>query len=242
MNGFTVTNMVFRSRGGIVMGDTRKKQCLMIWGGWEGHEPRQCVELMAPLLAAGGLEVRISNTLDTYLEQDYLASLSLIVQIVTMAQITKEQENALLAAVRGGVNFGGWHGGMCDTYRNNVRYQFMTGGQWVAHPGGIIDYTVHITDHEDPITAGIPDFAMHSEQYYMHVDPGNRVLANTTFSGSHENVDWIAGCVMPVIWKRRYGAGRVFYSSLGHVAADFAVPECRETIRRGLLWAAGLHP
>ncbi len=111
----------------------------------------------------------------------------------------------------------------------------MVGGQWVAHPGGVIDYRVNIIDHEDPITAGIADFAMHSEQYYMHVDPANEVLATTTYNG--EIFDWIDGTVMPVVWKRRYGAGRVFYSSLGHVAADFNVPEAREIMRRGLLWA-----
>ena len=111
----------------------------------------------------------------------------------------------------------------------------MVGGQWVAHPGGVIDYTVQITDHMDPITAGINDFAMHSEQYYMHVDPGNQVLATTTF-GSQIH-PWISGTVMPVAWKRMWGQGKVFYTSLGHVANDFDVPEAREIVRRGLLWA-----
>jgi uncharacterized protein len=112
----------------------------------------------------------------------------------------------------------------------------MVGGQWVAHPGNIIDYQVNIVDHEDPITQGLPDFAMHSEQYYMHVDPSNQVLATTTFSGEH--AEWIEGVVMPVVWKRRFGAGRVFYSSLGHVAADFDVPEAKEIVVRGIQWAS----
>ena len=154
-----------------------------------------------------------------------------------MGNITGEQAGGLVKAVRSGVGFAGWHGGMGDAFRDNTEYQFMVGGQWVAHPGGIIDYEVNIIDHEDPITAGLSDFKMNSEQYYMHVDPSNEVLATTTFSGAH--APWIKGCVMPVVWKRMYGEGRVFYSSLGHVAADFDVPEVQEIMKRGMLWAAG---
>jgi type 1 glutamine amidotransferase len=155
-----------------------------------------------------------------------------------MGNITNEQWQGLETAVKAGAGIGGWHGGMCDAFRQNTGYQFMTGGQWVAHPGGIVDYTVDIVNPQDSIVAGIKPFAMHSEQYYMHTDPGNEVLATTTFSGKHEGADWIAGTVMPVVWKRRYSKGRVFYSSLGHVAADFNVPETKEITRRGLLWAS----
>ena len=108
-----------------------------------------------------------------------------------------------------------------DAFRDAVDYQFVVGGQWVAHPGNIIDYTVQITDQNHPITAGLGEFAMHSEQYYMHVDPSNKIMATTTFNGDHAY--WIDGVVMPVVWKRKYGKGRVFYSSLGHVAAEFQV-------------------
>ena len=125
---------------------------------------------------------------------------------------------------------------MADSFRNSTEYQFMVGGQWVAHPGNIIDYEVHIAKPDDPITAGLHDFHMHSEQYYMHVDPLNEVLATTTFSG--EYAPWIAGCVMPVVWKKRWGQGRVFYSSLGHVRRDFDVPEALEIMKRGILWAS----
>ena len=212
------------------------KSALVVWGGWEGHEPRQCVDIFAPYLREQGYEVEIADTLDVYLDERKLRALDLIVQVYTMSTITREQERGLLAAVKGGVGFGGWHGGMADAFRDNPNYQYMVGGQWVAHPGGIIDYTVNITDHDDPVTAGLSDFAMHSEQYYMHVDPSNEVLATTTFGGEHD--PWIAGCVMPVVWKRRYGEGKVFYCSLGHVARDFDVPEARELVRRGLLWAS----
>ncbi|MCS7220279.1 MAG: ThuA domain-containing protein [Anaerolineae bacterium] len=213
-----------------------KKSALFVWGGWEGHEPKQCVDIFAPWLRDQGYEVEIADTLDVYLNQEKMKSLSLIVQVWTMGTITREQEQGLLDAIASGVGFAGWHGGMADSFRNSTDYQFMVGGQWVAHPGGIIDYEVHIVKPEDPIVAGLKDFKMHSEQYYMHVDPSNEVLATTTFSG--EYVPWIAGVVMPVVWKRRWGQGRVFYCSLGHVAKDFDVIEARTIVQRGMLWAS----
>jgi type 1 glutamine amidotransferase len=212
------------------------KKALMVWGGWEGHEPQKCVHLFAPLLRAQGYEVEISDTLNAYLNPEKMQSYALISQVWTMGTITPQQEKGLLDAIRAGVGFAGWHGGMADAFRNNPEYQFMVGGQWVAHPGGIIDYTVQITRPDDPITAGLKDFAMHSEQYYMHVDPSNEVLATTTFDNRY--LDWINGAIMPVVWKRRWGQGKVFYCSLGHVAQDFDVPEAREIVRRGMLWAS----
>ena len=210
---------------------------LFAYGGWEGHEPKQCVDVFAPLLEGHGFEVQMSDTLDVYLDAERLKGLDLIVPVWTMSSISKEQEAGLLSAIEGGVNVAGWHGGMADSFRNSTNYQFMVGGQWVAHPGNVIDYTVTIVRPDDPITAGINDFPMHSEQYYLHVDPSNEVLATTTFGG--EYAPWIAGTVMPVVWKRRWGAGRVFYCSLGHVAADFDVPEARTLVERGMLWASG---
>jgi uncharacterized protein len=212
-----------------------KKTALINWGGWEGHEPQQCAELFAALL--DDFEVRVVNDLNVYTDRDYLESLSLIVPVWTMSQITKEQERGLLDAVKSGVGLAGWHGGMADSFRQNTEYQFMVGGQWVAHPDNIIDYRVNIVNHDDPITKGLPDFQMHSEQYYLHTDPGNQVLATTTFC-DRVSAPWVNGTVMPVVWKRRWGAGRVFYSSLGHVRADFDVPEARAIQLRGLRWAA----
>jgi type 1 glutamine amidotransferase len=214
----------------------KKKKALFVWGGWEGHEPKQCVDIFAPWLKEQGFDVEISNTLDSYLDAAKLKSLDLIVQAVTQATITPEQEKGLLDAVMDGVGIAGWHGGLADSFRSSVNYEYMIGGQWVAHPGGVIDYEVNITDPKDPITAGLQDFKMHSEQYYMQVDPNNKVLATTRFSGQYDR--WIKGVVMPVVWKKPFGKGRVFYTSLGHVAADFDVPEAREIVKRGMLWAA----
>lgn len=212
------------------------RKALIVRGGWDGHEPRQTTDIFAPILRAEGFDVEISETMDVYTDEAKMKSLSLIVPCWTMGQITGEQEKGLLQAVKSGVGIAGWHGGMGDSFRNNTGYQFMVGGQWVEHPGGIVKYRVNIVKPEDPIVAGLSDFEMESEQYYMHTDPGNEVLATTTFTG--DVYPWIAGTVMPVVWKRMYGEGRVFYTSLGHVAKDFDVPEAREIVRRGMLWAA----
>ena len=212
------------------------KKVLMVWGGWDGHEPKQCVDIFAPLLNALGFEVQISDNLDVYKDEDLMSELSLIVPVWTMGEIEREQERGLLDAVHKGVGIAGWHGGMADSFRSNTEYQFMVGGQWVAHPDGIIDYEVNIIS-DDPIVEGIQAFRMKSEQYYLHVDPGNEILATTTFRGSVSS-PWINGTTIPVVWKRMWGNGKVFYSSLGHVASDFDVDEAREIQLRGLVWAA----
>lgn len=212
------------------------KQAYIFWGGWAGHDPRQCAELFGQLLRDAGYDAIVEGGLDRLDDGEFLCSQDLIVPMYTQGELEPGRTRNLLAAVESGVGIGGWHGGMGDSFRNNVDYQFMVGGQWVAHPGNVIDYTVNIIDHDDPITTGLDDFRMHSEQYYLHTDPSNEVLATTTFSGEH--LSWVEGTVMPVAWKRRWGAGRVFYCSLGHHIEDFDVQEAREIVRRGLLWAA----
>ncbi|HNW01404.1 MAG TPA: ThuA domain-containing protein [Burkholderiaceae bacterium] len=211
------------------------KKALIVWGGWHGHEPEQGSQIVRDILQNNGFEVRVETQTAAFADPA-LAQLNLIVPIYTMSKIEKEECANLTAAVRSGVGLAGFHGGMCDSFRDSVEYQFMTGGQWVAHPGGVIDYRVNITRPDDAVMAGLSDFDYRSEQYYMHVDPSNEVLATTTFSGEH--AEWITGVVMPVAWKRRHGQGRVFYSSLGHVSAEFQVPQMRTIFERGMLWAA----
>ena len=212
------------------------KKVLWVYGGWEGHDPKKCTDLFVPWMREEGAEVIVSDTLDSYLDEELMSSVDLVVQIMTMSDITKDQEQMLLKTIKNGTGIAGWHGGLGDAFRTRVAYQFMVGGQWVAHPGGVIDYRVNIKDHEDPITKDLKDFDMHSEQYYMHVDPNVKVLATTTYNDKHAS--WIDGCVMPVVWKKYYGKGRVFYSSLGHVVTDFEVPEALEIQKRGFRWAA----
>jgi type 1 glutamine amidotransferase len=212
------------------------KRALIVHGGWDGHDPRGFAERYATVLRDEGFEVEVADTLDALRDAAALSRLSVIVPIWTMGTIEPEQLQPLTDAVAGGVGLAGFHGGMGDAFRDAADYQFMVGGQFVSHPDGIKDYEVTIVDHESPITAALADFQVHSEQYYMHVDPSNHVLATTTFAPA--TAPWVTGTVMPVAWTRRWGEGRVFYSSLGHAPAELDVPEAAELLRRGMLWAA----
>jgi type 1 glutamine amidotransferase len=212
-----------------------QKSVLIVWGGWDGHQPQQCAEIAEKFLIEDGFNVSKENKTSAFADPE-LARFDLIVPIYTMGTIADSEAKNLAATIESGVGLAGYHGGMGDSFRTSTDYQFMTGGQWVAHPGNIISYRVNIIDKSDPITAGIEDFDYTSEQYYMHVDPSNQVLATTTFSG--EFCSWINGVRMPVVWKRLHGQGRVFYSSLGHRAAEFDVPEMATIFRRGMRWAA----
>jgi hypothetical protein len=216
---------------------TERPRALVVHGGWEGHDPRETAEIYGGILQQHGFEVETSETLDAYADPGRLAGLSLIVPIWTMGAIEAAQLRGLVRAVEGGVGVAGWHGSMGDSFRNDPDYQFMVGGQFVAHPDDELAYKVEIVDRADPITRGLDDFTVVSEQYYMHVDPGNRVLATTTFET--RTAPWINGTRMPVVWTRHHGRGRVFYSSLGHTLDDHAIPEVREIHTRGMLWASG---
>jgi len=214
-------------------------KALITRGGWVGHEPVETSEVFRDILIQEDFKVEIVETLDCFLDAEALKSYDLIVPIWTMSTITKEQTDGILAAVESGVGIAGNHGGMCDAFRQDVRWQFMTGGQWVAHPGNAgVTYEINIKRNVPSfIVSGINDFKITSEQYYVHTDPANCVLATTRFpvyGGPHTangSVD------VPVVWTRLWGKGRVFYNSLGHHADAFDIPEARELMRRGFLWA-----
>lgn len=212
-----------------------QKSALIVWGGWEGHTPKASADIVAEMLRAQQFEVTLSNTTQSFADPS-LPTCDLIVPMITMSAIEKLELEGLTAAVRAGTGLAGCHGMMCDAFRNEPEYQFMTGGQWVSHPGNIIDYRVNILPIDSVIMAGLSDFDYQSEQYYMHVDPSNTVLATTCFTGDH--LADVAGVVMPVVWTRHYGLGRVFYSALGHTSAEFAVPQMATIFQRGALWAA----
>ncbi len=216
------------------------QKALIVWGGWDGHTPKQSAERFAADLDAAGYEVILRDSLDAYLDRDLMHSLALVVPTWTMGQITDEQWKGLDEAVRSGVGCAGWHGCLIDSFRMNTEYQFMTGGQWVAHPGNCIpSYRVTIADRDHEITRGLDDFDLpDTEQYFCHVDPGNHVLATTTFDGSYHPELYNVPTVMPYAWTRRWGDGRVFVACWGHTHKDFDVPEAHEITRRGLLWAS----
>ena len=214
------------------------RRILLIYGAYAPHEPEKFASYMIPWLKEEGADVLSFTTLDPYADKSLMKSIDLVIQVYTQGRMTKEQEDGLLEAIeRNGTGMAGWHGGMCDTFHDNERYHFMTGGQWVAHPGGIIVYDVKIVDKKDRVTQGLKDFAMQSEQYYMHVDPNVKVLATTHFNGNANY--WIDGCVMPVTWKKMHGKGRIFYTSIGHnLSHVLERPEAVEMLKRGIRWAS----
>ena len=215
------------------------RKALIVWGGWDGHEPKQVADVFERELKAHGFEVEVANTLDAFRTTD-LTPLSLIVPIWTMSTITGEQLTPVLDAVRGGVGLAGCHGGMGDAFRESTQWQWMTGGQWVAHPGDDgIEYTVRITQPDHFITAGAPaKFAVKSEQYYLHTDPSNNVLAVTRFPVAGGPHTPNGSFEMPQIWTRLWGQGRVYYNALGHHTDIVEQADILPLLVRGLLWAA----
>lgn len=215
----------------------KPRKALFVYGGWKGHAPEKYRDMIVPWLKSEGFDVTVSDTLEPYADKKLMGEVDLIVQIWTQGTITREQLNGLLTAVAGGVGLAGWHGGLGDSFHDSQRYEYMIGGQWVEHPGNDgVPYRVNIIDHDDPVTQGLGDFNVVSEQYYMHVDPNNKVLATTTFNADHDY--WVKGATMPVAWKKVYGKGRVFYTSLGHQPAVYDSPEALTILHRGILWAS----
>lgn len=218
------------------------KSALIVWGGWDGHEPDKVAALFHSILTGEGFQVEVADTLTAFEDYDKLSRLSLIVPIWTMGEIKHEQREPVVKAVRDdGVGLAGCHGGMCDAFRNDTDWQFMTGGQWVAHPGNDgVKYAVNLCRSvSSPIIEGLPDFEVCSEQYYLHVDPGVQVLATCDFpapgvGGPHE----MNPCKMPTVWTKHFGKGRVFYNALGHHADILEAEVPRELMRRGFNWAA----
>lgn len=213
-------------------------KALIVWGGWDGHEPDKVANVFNGILSEIGFDVTVSDSLDAFVDED-LEELHLIVPVWTMGNIKPAQVHPVIQAVANGTGIAGCHGGLCDAFRWDTSWQFMTGGNWVSHPGGDgVEYTVNMTKDAEPLLDGITDFSVTSEQYYLHVDPAVKVLATTRFPV----VDWYhssnGDVDMPVVWTKYWGAGRVFYNSLGHHADVFDQTEPREIMKRGMLWAA----
>jgi type 1 glutamine amidotransferase len=215
-------------------------RALIVRGGWEGHQPVACTELFLDGLRADGFEPTIAETLEVYADQTVMTGVDLVVQCWTRGRLTPEQETGLLECVRGGAGFAGWHGGVTASFPEAAGYQYLVGGRFVCHPGGFVDYDVNIVA-EHSIVDGLGDFSVHTEQYFCHVDPTLTVLATTTFTGDHGAPE-TAGAVVPVVWLRQFGRGRVFVSTLGHAPEDLQLPQTRTITERGLRWAATPHP
>lgn len=212
------------------------KRVLVVYGGWPGHKPEQFAQKVTHWLEAQKAKVILSQSTDSYTDSAIMNSVDLIIQHITMSEMSSEASLGLSRAIQAGVGLAGCHGGLGDSFRNDTEFQYMVGGQFVKHPGGQVDFRVTLSDTQDPITREITDFSLHTEQYYMHYDPSIEVLATTVFSGEHD--PWIEGVTMPVVWKKKYGEGRVFYSALGHSEDVFEIPEVWKLMTRGIEWAA----
>ena len=231
-----VFSFYFSLNAQLDLSSLKDKNILIVYGGWKGHQPEIFANKIAVWLKDKDAKVTLSESTKIFTNEDLMRQVDLIIQHITMSKMSGSESRALQEAVKRGVGLAGSHGGLGDAFRNNTEYQYMIGGQFVKHPGGQVDYTVNITAPENPLVMDIKDFALHSEQYYMHIDPAITILATTQFTG--ENDAWIEGIEIPVVWTKPYGKGRIFYSSLGHNEEDFDIPQVWEIITRGITWAA----
>jgi type 1 glutamine amidotransferase len=217
-----------------------KRSALILCGGWDGHEPKLITERFKKFLESQDFDVAVAETTEILEDKERLMALDLFIPVWTMGkELPKPYIEPLLEAIGSGVGLAGCHGGMCDAFRANVAWQFLTGANWVAHPGSDgTHYRVNIISSSNPLTEGIKDFDVVSEQYYLHVDPANEVLATTRFP----TVKWYHSANgevdVPQVWTRKWGHGRVYYNALGHHNDVFDIPEAWELMKRGLLWAA----
>jgi type 1 glutamine amidotransferase len=227
------------------------KHALIVRGGWDGHMPVETTDLFIPFLRDNGFDVRVEEGTAVYADEEYLTGVDLIVQVNTMNTIEDAEFRGLRNAVLNGTGMAGWHGGIADSYRNNADYLHMIGGQFAHHAGkdpaervgdqsdNYIPYTVHITEYgkTHPITAGIEDFDLVTEQYWVLSDEYNDVLATTTQDVRPWDA-WNRPVTSPAIWTRQWGKGRIFVSAPGHRLEIVESRPVRTIIERGLLWAA----
>ncbi len=211
-----------------------KRKALIVWGGWAGHRPKEGAGVVAELLAEQGFDVTVTSDYTAFAEA---AVYALVVPVITNDQIAPALVEALTQAVRGGTGLAGYHGGLAASFHGAVKFHYLCGVHWVAHPGDMAaEYRVTVTRPYDPLMHGIEDFDYQSEQYYLLYDPSVEILATTTFSGAFDPTS--RGVTMPVVVKRHFGAGRIFYTALGHVPEELSHPQARLILRRGLIWAA----
>ena len=210
-----------------------KKRAVALYGGWSGHYPRQILDHSLEHFLKG-FEVDVFDKLDV-LTSLRLLDYDVIVPIWTVDKLTTNQEVALVTAVEHGVGLAAWHG-TADAFNENHLFKFVLGGQFICHPGDFVKYRVDITDSEDAITSGLASFSVESEQYFLHVDPNNKILATTNFEGHRYH--WLKGQTCPVAWTRHWGKGLVFYQSVGHTVNELSIPEVHDMTKRGIAWAA----
>ena len=230
---------------------TSNKTALVVRGGWDGHQPVEATELFIPFLEGTGYDVRVEESPKIYADADFMAGVDLIMQCLTMSSIEGDEFDGLRSAIEKGTGLAGWHGGIADSYRNNSDYLHLIGGQFACHPGkhpdeqtgeqtdNFVAHTVNILPaaEEHPITLGISDFGLVTEQYWMLSDDYIDVLATTT-QKVREGDPWHREVTSPAIWTRQWGKGRIFVATPGHSVETLEDSNVRTIIERGLLWAS----
>jgi len=214
-----------------------KRRALIVRGGWEGHTPEAITDEFVEFLRDEGFDLVIEDSLEVYADADLMQSLSLVIQSWTQGDILPEEFRGLSGAIDHGTGFVGWHGGVLDAFRQTVEFGQMIGGAFAAHPHGMVPYQVNIADAAHPITSGLSDFKVKSEQYWVLTDPLSTVLATTEIP-RRANDPWIAPYRSPAAWVRQWGQGRIFICTPGHTVDEIRIPELRTMITRGMLWAA----
>jgi uncharacterized protein len=217
--------------------EMQQRRALVVRGGWDGHAPVEAAELFVPFLREHGFDVTLADSLEVYADEETMRATDLVVQCWTMGEILADELRGLRAAVAAGTGFAGWHGGVVDSFRMATDYLQMVGAQFAAHPGDLVEHTVDVRASGHPVTEGVPSFTLRSEQYWLLTDPLNEVLATTTVPCRADD-PWHEPVTSPVVWTRRWGAGRIFVCTVGHQLADLEVPEVRTIVERGLLWSA----
>ena len=215
------------------------RRALVVRGGWEGHTPEAVTDEFIGFLTADGFEVEVEDSLEVYADTEFMASLSLVMQSWTQGDILADEFRGLRDAICQGVGFAGWHGGVLDAFRQTAEFNQMLGGVFAAHPHGMVPHTVTITPegHRHPVTEGIGDFDITTEQYWVLADSLSTVLA-TVDMAPQPGDPWPEPYRSPAAWARRWGQGRIFISTLGHSVEDLRVPQVRTLTERGLRWAA----
>jgi uncharacterized protein len=226
------------------------RRALVVRGGWAGHQPVEATELFLPFLRDNDYDVRVEESPAVYADAETMAATDLVVQCVTMSTIERGAVTGLRDAVAAGTGFTGWHGGIADSFRESTDYLQLVGGQFATHPGrhpdervgeasdNYLDYTVELTElgREHPVTAGLDDFALTTEQYWVLHDDLSDVLATTTHPAPPWH-PWHRPVTSPAIWTREWGAGRVVVTTPGHSVDVLEHPSVRTVIERGMLWA-----
>lgn len=231
---------------------TIERRALVVRGGWAGHEPVKATELFIPYLRDQGFAVEVADSPAPYADAGLMARTDLVLQCMTMATIAPEEIAGLITAVAAGTGLAGWHGGIADAYRASADYLQLVGGQFAAHAArcGPEERTGDQSDNyvrhritmtpaaaTHPITEGLADFDLDTEQYWVLSDDLNDVLATTTTT-LRPWAPWHRPVTAPAVWTRQWGRGRVFVATPGHTVEVLEDPNVRTIVERGLLWAS----